>query len=109
MTDADLVRVSRALGDATRLAILRAIADGCGTVCCGDLTRAVRVRPATVSHHLRVLAHAGLVTTRRDGQFIHVRIRPETFAAARRALACFSSAPSGAAAAGRRPRRRRAA
>jgi ArsR family transcriptional regulator len=71
MTDADIVAVSKALADRTRLGILRTIARR-GCVCCGDVARAFDVTQATVSHHLKVLSNAGLVETRRDGQFIRV-------------------------------------
>jgi ArsR family transcriptional regulator, arsenate/arsenite/antimonite-responsive transcriptional repressor len=78
LSDLDLVRLARALADPTRVRILRTVA-GCGTVCCGAITREVPVRPATISHHLRVLAEAGLVETERDGQFINVRVNPNRF------------------------------
>jgi ArsR family transcriptional regulator len=75
-TDTDLVRIARALADPTRVRILRALAK-CDTLCCGAITKDVDVRPATVSHHLRILLDAGLVETRRHGQYINVRVNPE--------------------------------
>jgi len=72
LTERDLARLGRALADPTRLRVLRAIAAR-GDLCCGDIARALGVQPATVSHHLRVLAEAGLVETERAGQFVYVR------------------------------------
>lgn len=69
-----LARVARALADPTRLDIFRTIATR-GECCCGDISRCLSVTPATVTHHLRILGEAGLVTSRRDGQFI--RLQPD--------------------------------
>jgi ArsR family transcriptional regulator len=85
MTDTELVRLARAIGDPTRLRILRTIATG-GSICCGAITRDVSVRPATISHHLRVLGDAGLVESQRDGQFVHVCVKPERIEQFRAAL-----------------------
>jgi ArsR family transcriptional regulator len=63
-----LVRTAKALGDPTRLELLRRIA-AAGEICCKDLVVLFPVSQATVSHHLRILADAGLVAVRRQGQF----------------------------------------
>jgi ArsR family transcriptional regulator len=63
-----LVKTAKALGDATRLELLRRIA-AAGEICCKDLVVLFPVSQATVSHHLKILADAGLVTVRRQGQF----------------------------------------
>ena len=86
-------RVARALGDETRLKLLRIIARG--EVSCRELTRRVGLAQATVSHHLKVLAEAGLVAARRQGPFHWYRPVFETFAAAASlsGAACRSSRP----------------
>jgi ArsR family transcriptional regulator len=63
-----LVKTAKALGDATRLELLRRIA-AAGEICCKDLVTLFPVSQATVSHHLKILADAGLVAVRRQGQF----------------------------------------
>ena len=70
-----LVRVAKALGDPTRLELLRRIASE-GEICCKDLVTLFPVSQATVSHHLKILVDAGLVTVRREGQFGWYRLRP---------------------------------
>jgi ArsR family transcriptional regulator len=67
---AELSKISKALADPTRLKIYEKIASHPDTVC-GVLVEDFGLSPATVSHHLRVLSEAGLIETRREGQFIH--------------------------------------
>jgi ArsR family transcriptional regulator len=68
-----LVKVAKALGDPTRLDLLRRIA-AAGEICCKDLVTQFAVSQATVSHHLKILTDAGLVSARRDGQFTYYAI-----------------------------------
>ncbi len=49
-------------------------------MCCGEVVGHFPVAQATVSHHLKELADAGLVETRSEGQFKHLRARPEVLA-----------------------------
>jgi ArsR family transcriptional regulator len=99
-----IVRVARALGDPTRLRVLLAIAAR-GEVSCQELTGMFRIAQATVSHHLKVLTEAGLVSARKEGPFHWYRAHPEAVAAHGRALA--RALPAGRAASVR-PERRRA-
>ena len=69
-----LVRVAKALGDSTRLDLLRRIA-AAGEICCKDLVTLFPVSQATVSHHLKILTGAGLVAARRQGQFGYYSLR----------------------------------
>jgi ArsR family transcriptional regulator, arsenate/arsenite/antimonite-responsive transcriptional repressor len=66
----ELSKISKALADPTRLKIYEKIATHPDTIC-GALVEDFGLSPATVSHHLRVLSEAGLIETRRDGQFVH--------------------------------------
>lgn len=77
MTREHIERISKALGDQTRLMIYEAIASS-EQVNCSQLVSLHGVTPATVSHHLKTLADAGLVECRREGQFIYNRAVPET-------------------------------
>ena len=58
----------KALGDTNRFQIIKALQSSPLTVT--DLSLLLDSEMVNVSHHLRVLFHAGLVTTERDGKFI---------------------------------------
>jgi ArsR family transcriptional regulator len=94
--DGQIVRIARALADPTRLRILRAI-PARGACACADLHAAAGVAKATLSHHLKILREAGLITVRREGQFHQLTANAP-------ALRAFASAASKAAP---RPRGRR--
>jgi DNA-binding transcriptional ArsR family regulator len=71
------VRLLAALADPTRLAIVHQLAGDVETCAC-DFTSCCDVSQPTVSHHLRVLREAGIVTSERRGQWIFYRLAPET-------------------------------
>ena len=91
LLDADeaaaLAAAFKAVGDPTRLRLLHLIAahDG-GEACVCDLTAAFDLAGPTISHHLRVLREAGLVTGDRRGTWIYYRVRPDALAALSRVL-----------------------
>jgi ArsR family transcriptional regulator len=71
----------RALGDETRLRILETLATG--EHCVSDLMDTLGLGQSLVSHHLRALREAGLVTVRRDGRRINYTISEPALAAVR--------------------------
>jgi ArsR family transcriptional regulator len=71
------IRFLSALADPTRLAIVRQLAADTETCAC-DFTSCCDVGQPTVSHHLRVLREAGVVTSERRGQWIFYRLAPDT-------------------------------
>ena len=75
-TDPD-VKLLQALADPVRLAIVRQLGASSSAVCACDFTECCDVRQPTVSHHLRVLREAGVVTTRRNGTYIYYRLAPD--------------------------------
>src|SRR5271154_3501865 len=86
MDQTEVARISKALGDPTRLRIYGAICGG-KEMFCGEIVETYGVTPGTVSHHLKILAEANLIECRREGQFIYNRSRPETIREYGRALA----------------------
>ena len=61
--------VARALGDPTRLSIGAALLEA-DELCVCDLAWIVERSQALVSHHLRALRTAGLVSSRREGKMV---------------------------------------
>jgi DNA-binding transcriptional ArsR family regulator len=54
---------------------------------CGQVVDKYGLTPGTISHHLKILADANLIETRREGQFIFLKSRPETVREYGRSLA----------------------
>jgi DNA-binding transcriptional ArsR family regulator len=77
MDNANIERISKALANETRLLIFEAIA-GNKEMNSSAIVTLRGVAAATVSHHLKILSHAGLIECRRQGQFVHHRAVPET-------------------------------
>ncbi|HEY3935255.1 MAG TPA: autorepressor SdpR family transcription factor [Gemmatimonadales bacterium] len=67
----------RALADPTRRRILQLLKDA--DLPAGELASHFDMAFASVSHHLQVLRDAGLVQTRRDGQFIIYSLNTTVF------------------------------
>lgn len=71
----NLARLFKALGDPTRVRLLSLIAahtDGEACVC--DLTDPVGLSQPTVSHHLKQLVEAGLITREQRGKWAYYRV-----------------------------------
>jgi ArsR family transcriptional regulator, arsenate/arsenite/antimonite-responsive transcriptional repressor len=85
MDQKDLARISKALSDPTRLRIFEGISSH-KEMFCGQVVEKCGLTPGTISHHLKILAEANLIETRREGQFIYMRSRPETIRDYGRAL-----------------------
>ena len=78
---ADLALRFKALADPGRLRLLSLLmASESGESCTCDLTEPLGLSQPTVSHHLKKLAEAGLVTGERRGVWTWYRVRPEALA-----------------------------
>jgi len=88
--------VARALGDPMRFRIFREIA-GRSEVSCQELVELIPIAQATISHHLKVLSLAGLLSVRKAGPFHMYRARPEVLEEHRRQLGDVISRPARAA------------
>jgi DNA-binding transcriptional ArsR family regulator len=82
----DIVKISKALSDKTRIRILKEIARK-GCISCGDAEKIAELSQPTVSHHLKILTDAGLLNAVKSGRHITVTVN-------KKALKEFTSAIS---------------
>src|SRR5713226_2032155 len=94
MDRTQIERVSKALADETRLIIIEAIAKR-GQMTSREIVSLQGVTPATVSHHLKVLADAHLIECRRKGQFVYSNAVPSTMEEYTRSLTSIVRLPGG--------------
>lgn len=72
----------KAIADPTRLRLISLVAayDG-GEACVCDLTEPVGLSQPTVSHHLKILVDAGILTREQRGKWAYYRLQPGTLEA----------------------------
>jgi ArsR family transcriptional regulator len=83
-----LARLFKALGEPVRVKLLSLIAaapDAEACVC--DLTAPVELSQPTVSHHMKILVEAGLVTREQRGKWAYYAVVPDTLGLLAGALA----------------------
>lgn len=74
-----LASVAKAVASGRRAEIVELLAQGERTV--DEIAAAIDQTVANTSHHLRTLAHAGLVRTRREGTWVHYSLASDDVAA----------------------------
>jgi DNA-binding transcriptional ArsR family regulator len=67
----------KAIADPYRLTILATLAASPDEVCVCEFTEALPLNQPTVSHHLRILREAELVTCERRGTWVYYRLAPD--------------------------------
>lgn len=68
----EFLEITKALSDETRVRALLALRDG--ELCLCHLVGLLELAPSTVSKHLDILGHAGLVQRRKHGRWAHFRL-----------------------------------
>lgn len=87
MRDSEFVKVAKALADPTRFRMLQEIRTR-GSLNCSQVCGCFPLSQPTISHHVKALEAAGLITVRKEGQY-HV------LTACEQRLGAFSRALSG--------------
>jgi ArsR family transcriptional regulator, arsenate/arsenite/antimonite-responsive transcriptional repressor len=67
--------VFKALGDPTRLRIVQMLAKH-GEMCVCQIVDGLEMTQPAISHHMTKLKQAGLLSARREGQWIHYSLKP---------------------------------
>lgn len=80
MDDKRFIRIAKSLADTQRAEILHAIAES-PSISCGSIVEQFPIGQSTVSHHLKDLMDAGIVSVRRQGQHGHFKTIPKVLEA----------------------------
>jgi DNA-binding transcriptional ArsR family regulator len=84
MHDAEFIKIAKALADPTRRQMIARLRE-LGSMNCSQIVENFPLSQPTISHHVKTLEAAGLVSCRREGQF-HIltldQAQLEAFAAA---------------------------
>lgn len=75
-----LVAKFKALSDPTRFAIFRLVAAQSEPICACDVVAKFELSQPTISHHMRILHDAGLITVSRRGVWAYYAVAPEGLA-----------------------------
>lgn len=82
-------RIFKALSDEKRLIILELLKSG--EKCACKLLEELEIGQSTLSHHMKVLCDAGLVTARKEGKWSHYTINSEGSEAAKKLLDLYTA------------------
>ncbi|MBD3290388.1 metalloregulator ArsR/SmtB family transcription factor [candidate division KSB1 bacterium] len=70
-----LVKIFKALGDKSRLRIVKMLQQRALCVC--EITEILKLAPSTVSQHLSLLREAGLIIDRKDGKWVEYHLNSQ--------------------------------
>lgn len=77
MVDQTILKRMAALSDETRLVIIGLLSETPDCCAC-ELLRRLDISQGTLSHHMRILLSAGLVSCRKDGKWCHYTLEAES-------------------------------
>lgn len=73
-TFAETAKIFKAFGDESRLMILDILKQGERCAC--NLLEELEISQSTLSHHMKILCDAGIVSARKEGKWTHYAINP---------------------------------
>ena len=84
----ECTKILKALADDTRMQIFEMLRGG--TLCGCKILESLNITQPTLSHHMKVLADCGLVSSRKEGKWQHYSINCEKFAEYKEYIASIS-------------------
>jgi ArsR family transcriptional regulator, arsenate/arsenite/antimonite-responsive transcriptional repressor len=92
LTRAQRTAALKALADPRRFELLERIAKANCPLACSQAQAALKIAPATLSHHIKELETAGLIEIERMGKFHNLKLRPGVLDALAESLHSLNSA-----------------
>jgi ArsR family transcriptional regulator, arsenate/arsenite/antimonite-responsive transcriptional repressor len=74
LTARQIELVAKALAEPRRVEMLKQIGACDGTTPCSALAAGSNITAATLSHHMKELENAGLISVSREGKFAHLKL-----------------------------------
>lgn len=71
-SEKNMAVIFKALGDENRIRILKLLHSG--EMCACHLLEELNIGQSTLSHHMKILCDAGIVTGRKEGKWMHYSI-----------------------------------
>lgn len=71
------IEAFKALSDSNRLLIIDMLS--CGELCACDIMEGLELTQPTISHHMKILQHAGLVDSKKNGKWTIYSLNKEVF------------------------------
>jgi len=67
----EFVEQAKALGDVTRLKMIRLLCEAMGDLCVCEIMDALEISHSNVSRHLKILKSTGFVKENKEGRWVH--------------------------------------
>jgi DNA-binding transcriptional ArsR family regulator len=79
LSAAQRMTILKALGDPRRMEIVERLSACEGCTACSDMRECLPISAATLSHHLKELEHAGLISIAREGKFARLTLQRDVW------------------------------
>ena len=81
VSDTQRMQILKAISDPRRLEIIERLSACAGQSACSDMRECLPISAATLSHHLKELESAGLISIAREGKFAKLTLRRDIWQA----------------------------